>query len=93
MFEIRAVDPEGIIARLVVFHEGLTDVVSRFDDCASSDVRHLQVPCCHLRQRLVAESGRPGRAELLAKRPHGRLRRLSAELENVGEASDIWPTF
>ena len=36
MFEIRAVDPEGIIARLVVFHEGLTDVVSRFDDCASS---------------------------------------------------------
>ena len=36
MFEIRAVDPEGIIARLVVFHEGWTDVVSRFDDCASS---------------------------------------------------------
>ena len=35
----------------------------------------------------VAESGRPGRAELLAKRPHSRLRRLSAELENVGEAS------
>ena len=35
----------------------------------------------------VAESGRPGRAELLAKRPHNRLRRLSAELQNVGEAS------
>ena len=35
----------------------------------------------------VAESGRLGRAELLAKRPHGRLRRLSAELENFGEAS------
>ena len=34
----------------------------------------------------VAESGRPGRAELLAKRPHNRLRRLSAELQNVGEA-------
>ena len=41
----------------------------------------------------VAESGRPGRAELLAKRPHGRLRRLSAELENVGEASGKPPTF
>ena len=38
---------------------------------------------------MIAESGRPGRAELLAKRPHGRLRRLSAELENVGEASDF----
>ena len=37
---------------------------------------------------LIAESGRAsGRAELLAKRPHGRLRRLSAELQNVGEAS------
>ena len=35
---------------------------------------------------MVAESGRLGRAELLAKRPHGRLRRLSAELQNVGEA-------
>ena len=35
----------------------------------------------------VAESGRPGRAQLLAKRPHYRLRRLSAELQNVGEAS------
>ena len=28
-----------------------------------------------------------------AKRPHGRLRRLSAELENVGEASGKPPTF
>ena len=37
-------------------------------------------------KREVAESGRrSGRAELLARRPHGRLRRLSAELENVGE--------
>ena len=34
-----------------------------------------------------------GRAELLAKRPHGRLRRLSAELENVGEALGKPPTF
>ena len=35
----------------------------------------------------VAESGRPGRAELLAKkRPHSRRRRLSAELQNVREA-------
>ena len=34
-----------------------------------------------------------GRAELLAKRPHGRLRRLSAELENVGEASDFLADF
>ena len=42
---------------------------------------------------LVAESGRLGRVELLAKRPHGRLRRLSAELENVGEASGKPPTF
>ena len=40
----------------------------------------------------VAESGRPGRAELLARRPHGRLRRQSAELENVGEASGKPPT-
>ena len=36
---------------------------------------------------MVAESGRPGRAQLLANRPHNRLRRLSAELQNVGEAS------
>ena len=28
-----------------------------------------------------------------AKRPHGRLRRLSAELENVGEASDFLADF
>ena len=35
----------------------------------------------------VAESGRPGRGQLLAERPHNRLRRLSAELQNVGEAS------
>ena len=35
----------------------------------------------------VAESGRPGRAQLLAKRPHSRRRRLSAELQNVGETS------
>ena len=34
-----------------------------------------------------------GRAELLAKRPHGRLRRLSAELENVGERRGKPPTF
>ena len=41
----------------------------------------------------VADSGRLGRAELLANRPHGRLRRLSAELENVGEASGKPPSF
>ena len=36
----------------------------------------------------VAESGRPGRAELLAKkRPLSRRRRLSAELQNVRETS------
>ena len=35
----------------------------------------------------VAESGRPGRPELLAKRPHNKLRRLSAELQNVGDAA------
>ena len=37
--------------------------------------------------RMVAESGRPGRAQLLARRPHSRRRWLSAELQNVGEAS------
>ena len=46
-------------------------------------------------QSLVAESGRPARPSgaACAKRPHGRLRRLSAELENVGEASGKPPTF
>ena len=40
---------------------------------------------------LVAESGRFRHTLKVAcaKRPHGRLRRLSAELENVGEASDF----
>ena len=39
-------------------------------------------------QVVVAESGRPGRAQLLAKkRPHSRRRRLSAELQNVRETS------
>ena len=48
--------------------------------------------CCerkvHTSAQLIAESGRPGRAELLAKkRPHSRRRRLSAELQNVRETS------
>ena len=39
---------------------------------------------------VVAESGRRHTLKVAcAKRPHGRLRRLSAELENVGEASDF----
>ena len=38
--------------------------------------------------QVIAESGRPGRAELLAKkRPLSRRRRLSAELQNVRETS------
>ena len=54
----------------------------------------MERPAVDVESRIViAESGRPGRAELLAKRPHGRLRRLSAELENVGEASGKPPTF
>ena len=45
--------------------------------------------------REVAESGRLARPSgaACAKRPHGRLRRLSAELENVGETSGKPPTF
>ena len=39
-----------------------------------------------------AAGARP-RGAACAKRPHGRLRRLSAELENVGEASGKPPTF